>query len=231
MLIFIAVVMSVCAVYVMDDYDASDEALAVISYPASGITVTDKGEYIVFSPQEAKCGIIFYPGGKVEAESYAPLMEAFAGEGIMSVLVRMPFNLAVLDVKAADGIADEYAGIENWYMAGHSLGGSMAAAYISEHADEFDGLILLGSYSTEDISGSSLKVLSIYGENDGVMNVEKYKECIQNLPDTYEEVIIEGGNHAYFGSYGIQDGDGSAQISVSDQIYFAAEKIKEFVLK
>ena len=53
---------------------------------------------IVFEPEGATKGFIFYPGGKVEYTAYIPLMQACAEEGILCVLVEMPFNLAVLSV-------------------------------------------------------------------------------------------------------------------------------------
>ena len=37
------------------------------------------------------------------------------------------------------------------------------------------------------------------------------------LPDTTERIVVEGGNHAYFGNYGEQEGDGTATISREQQ--------------
>ena len=108
--------------------------------------------------------------------------------------------------------------IADWSMMGHSLGGAMAAAFAGEHTDEIEGLILLGAYSTADLSSSDMKVLTIYGENDQVLNREKYEENRSNLPKKTTEYIIEGGNHAYFGAYGSQDGDGEATITQEEQM-------------
>ena len=60
------------------------------------------------------------------------------------------------------------------------------------------------------------------------MNREKYDENKPNLPEDFEEFVIEGGCHAYFGMYGEQDGDGDATISVEKQIEITAEAILEF---
>lgn len=85
-----------------------------------------KDDNLVFIPEfgieQAKTGIIFYPGGKVEYTAYAPLMEACAREGILSVLIKMPGNLAVFVINAAEGIQEQYQTVDKWYMAGHSLG-------------------------------------------------------------------------------------------------------------
>jgi hypothetical protein len=138
-------------------------------------------EYDGNASAETEVGFIFYPGGKVEHTAYEPLMKELASEGVVCVLVEMPFRLAVLDMNAADGIKEQYPNVTNWYMGGHSLGGSMAAAYLGEHYADYEGLILLGSYSTEDLSGTSLKVLSVYGSEDKVLNVENYIESKNNL--------------------------------------------------
>lgn len=107
----------------------------------------------------------------------------------------------------------------------------MAASYLSDHVKAFDGLVLLGAYSTADISDTELDVLSIFGSNDRVMNRQKYKKNKQNLPSDFVEVIIDGGNHAYFGMYGHQDGDGKASISNVEQIRLTADAIADFVVK
>ena len=201
-----------------------------VENPTEGIKVTENvDERIVFEPENATVGFVFYPGGKVEYEAYAPLMEKLAEQGVLCVLLHMPANLAVLDVNAADGIQEEFPNITEWYIGGHSLGGSMAASYLGEHAEEYEGLILIASYSTADLKGTDLNVLSIYGENDQVLNVEKYRDNKDNLPEDYKEMIIEGGNHAYFGSYGEQDGDGKANISNAEQIEFAANEIEKML--
>ena len=89
----------------------------------------------------------------------------------------------------------------------------MAASYAAKHPDLFQGLILLAAYSTEDLRDSGLSVLSVYGSEDGVLNRKKYDVYRENLPENTLEVVLDGGNHAGFGSYGEQDGDGKAKIT------------------
>lgn len=221
----VAVIVSACAIYLSDYYRADPDALAAVA-PGADVTVTElDGGDVVFEPDEASVGFIFYPGGKVEHNAYRPLMAALADAGVMCVLVKMPFNLAVFDINAADGIRESYPEIERWYIGGHSLGGSMAASYLADNADSFAGLVLLGSYSTADISDSSLEVLSVYGSEDRVLNREKYEDNRANLPVGFSELVIEGGCHAYFGSYGHQDGDGEPSISAEEQIALTVEAI------
>lgn len=173
--------------------------------------------------------MIFYPGGKVQYEAYAPLMEACAKQGILCILLQMPGNLAVLDINAAEGIPEDYPDIENWYIAGHSLGGSMAASYISSHEKGYKGLILLAAYSTADLKEKGLDVLSIYGSQDGVLKMNSYEKYRSNLPEKFTEIVIPGGCHAYFGSYGAQKGDGTPEISNEEQILLTADAIGDFI--
>lgn len=174
-------------------------------------------------------GFIFYPGGKVEAVAYEPLLKALASEGVLCVLVEMPFHLAVFDMNAAEGIPEQFPGITNWYVGGHSLGGSMAASYLAKRAEDYAGLILLGSYSTADLSETGLSVLSVYGSEDGVLNREKYEECKVNLPGNFTEVVIPAGSHAGFGAYGPQKGDGPKHINYKDQIAATVEAVMAFL--
>ena len=232
LIIFLSLIFSVSAFYVCDYYHTDTQAVSAFSsvYDDCTVTIID-GEYMVFTPENPEAGFIFYPGGKVEYTAYEPLMRACAEAGILCVLLKMPFNLAVFDVSAADGIQQTYPEIRNWYIGGHSLGGSMAAAYLSGNVKNFNGLVLLGSYSTADFSNSSLSVLSVYGSEDRVMNKEKYDEYKVNLPVDFTEKIIDGGNHAFFGMYGAQSGDGYAELTNIKQIELTCDIIDKFINK
>lgn len=222
-------IVGVCAAYVSDYYRADTEAIAAFVSMNNISKEVHDDNTIVYAPEGATTGFIFYPGGKVEYTAYAPLMQACADRGILCVLVEMPFNLAVFDMNAAEGIQEQYAQIENWYIGGHSLGGSMAASYLADNADDYEGLILLGSYSAADLSGTDLSVLSVYGSEDKVLNREKYEENKPNLPEGFTEVLIDGGCHAYFGMYGAQDGDGTPAITNEEQINLTGDAILDFM--
>jgi len=224
-LLVLAIIAGVCAAYVSDYYRADWDAIEAFEPMDSVSTQLHDDGTLVFKPENATKGFIFYPGGKVESTAYQPLMAACAQQGIMCILVEMPFNLAVLDINAAAGLQEQYSEIEKWYIGGHSLGGSMAASYLAENIDDYEGLILLGSYSTADLSETGLDILSVYGSEDRVMNRDKYEENKSNLPGDFTEVVIEGGCHAYFGMYGEQEGDGKPLISNEQQILLTAEQI------
>lgn len=229
LILILSIMVGACAIYLSDYYHADRDAIVAFSSTNNMTAKTLEDDTIIYEPEAPTAGFIFYPGGKVEYTAYTPLMEACASEGILCALVEMPFNLAVLDVNAADGIQKLYPEIEEWYIGGHSLGGSMAASYLADYADAYEGLILLGSYSTADLSDTELSVLSIYGSEDRVMNQEKYNSNKSNLPNDFKEFVIEGGCHAYFGMYGAQDGDGTPTITNEDQIEFTVQEIMTMI--
>ena len=226
----LTVLIGACAIYLGDYYRADMDAIQAF-LPADTRWEEAPEGTIVFAPENAVRGFIFYPGGKVEHTAYIPLLHALSEQGVLTVLVEMPFHLAVLDVNAADGIQAMYPEITDWYIGGHSLGGSMAASYLSSHTDDFAGLVLLGAYSTADLSRTDLDVLSVYGSEDRVMNPEKYENTKTNLPDDFTEVVIEGGCHAHFGMYGAQAGDGTPSITNEEQIAKSVEAIVNMMNK
>ncbi|MEE0264043.1 MAG: alpha/beta hydrolase [Acutalibacteraceae bacterium] len=228
-ILVVAIITVGCAVYLGDYYHADTNAVEAFAVANTVQMQTLEDNTIIFEPEKANAGFIFYPGGKVEYTAYAPLMKSLADKGVFCALVEMPFNLAVFDINAADGIQKQYPQIKKWYIGGHSLGGSMAAAYLSEHTAEYDGLILLGSYSTADLSDSQLDVISVYGSEDKILNQESYSENRANLPDDFSEIIIDGGCHSYFGMYGAQNGDGTPSITIEEQIEKTVNTIVEFI--
>ena len=221
--IFVVVMVVVFGIYVNDYYHANEYAKAALQSDDDVEVLQLEEGLWTFMPDDPEAGLIFYPGGKVEYTAYAPLMRELAERDILCVLVEMPCNLAVLDVDAASGIPQQYPEIDVWYMGGHSLGGSMAASYIAKHRDEYDGLVLLASYSTVNLSQTDLTAVSLYGTEDTVLNMEKYQKYSKNLPQGTLEKEIEGGCHAFFGCYGAQDGDGVPAISNEDQIEITAD--------
>ncbi len=217
-IILLSLTIILCAaagIYAADYYHMEERAVTALE-SSDNVTVTVENNLAVFTPNEPKIGFIFYPGGKVEYTAYAPLMEMLAENGVLCVIPKMPLNLAVLSVDSAEKISAQYPDIDTWYIGGHSLGGSMAASHAA-HCDKVKGVVLLAAYSTADLTNTDLQVLSIYGTRDGVLNMEKYREYFPNLPADTTEIILEGGNHAQFGSYGKQENDGNPLIGEFEQ--------------
>jgi len=182
--------------------------------------------------------IIMFPGAKVEATAYIPLMEAVVKSDSSKVavfIVKPSYNFAVFGEKVAENICEEYGmKYKKWYVAGHSLGGVEAASYAKNHIIGIDGLIMLASYSVSDLVNAEeysddFRVLSINASNDYIINLEKREEYMKNLPDDTLFYEIEGGNHGQFGDYGFQEGDKTASISKEEQWEEIAEQINLFI--
>ena len=234
LLIVIGIIMIAFVAYVSSysraDLDAIEDFESL--YISENIKVTkDRAGNLTALNEGASptVGFIFYPGGKVEAEAYLPLMQKCAESGILCIIARMPCNLAFLNTGAARSIQKAHPEITSWYIGGHSLGGIAASSYLKKHADDFDGLILLGSYSTADLSSAEIKALTVRGTNDEVVTKKDHDENLENLPSGYEEAFVEGGCHAYFGMYGEQKGDGEPTVSPAEQITQTAYLIVSFI--
>lgn len=196
------------------------------------VTKTSFGYSIIPECYEMERAFIFYPGGLVEEDAYIPLMTNIAKEAEIAVFIRkMPLNLAILNAKGAETILKEYSYIDDWYIGGHSLGGVMASSFIQDSEMDFQGLILFASYPMEKkpLTNSDISVLSIVGSLDGLVSQEEFEKGKEFLPTTSEYLVIEGGNHAQFGSYGEQKGDLPATITEIEQQKITTSAIKKFV--
>lgn len=227
-LAFIVVSVIGITIYANTYYRANDLALSYME-SSKTVQVIENNDYIAFEATTYDKGIIMYPGGKVDEKTYAVLAHKLALENILVVIVKMPLKLAVFNINGASKVLKDYT-LDTWYLMGHSLGGAMGASYLGNNQANFKGLILLAAYATNDLKDTNLDVLLIVGENDLVLNKEKYESSKKNLPLNYKEELIIGGNHAYFGSYGEQDGDGKASITANEQMQTTVNIVKNFIL-
>jgi len=196
---------------------------------SDSVTVSVTSSEIIFEPTVPYTNaVVFYPGAKVDFAAYSPILRELAENGIYCVLCRMPADFAFMDIGKAKSVIESKPDL-SWYIAGHSLGGAMAAYYAAAHAEEVKGLIMLAAYSTSDISQTNLRVLTMYGSNDKVLNHENFRKYAANLPSTARTVVIDGGNHSQFGDYGFQKGDGEAFIPTELQVLQTSEAILQLM--
>lgn len=213
-------------VYSADYYRADPTALdSLASDGQVAVLQTDYG-WFFDGPSEA-CALVFYPGAKVEETAYAPLMRRLAAAGMDACLVKMPLRFAFLGMNRADAVMRQHDH-SRWFVGGHSLGGAIAADYAARHADGVEGLILLAAYSDARPDDRQLELV-IYGTEDGLVSDSDLDKCRRVAPKNYVEHAIAGGNHAWFGNYGVQAGDGTAAISPAEQQDEAVRVIMEAV--
>lgn len=210
------VILLITTLWYVNDYYHTDENVQEYLQKKETISVTEMSDGLYLDGPGDNAAMIFYPGAKVEYTAYLPLLSDLAEQGIDCFLIKMPCNLAFFGQNKAKKIMDSYE-YDHWYLSGHSLGGAMAASYASGHLESLNGLVLLAAYPTKSLESDSFSVLSLYGSEDGVLNMEKVKEGNSYMPADYAEICIEGGNHAQFGNYGEQKGDHAAGISREEQ--------------
>ena len=178
--------------------------------------------WLVFDPASSQpdTALIFYPGGRVDYRAYAPQARAIAEQGFRVIIVPMPLSLAVFGTNSASEVMAAYPEIKHWAVGGHSLGGAMAALFAAQNPGLVQGLVLWASYPADNssLAGTATKVVSIYGTQDGLATGGKIEASHTLLPDDTRYVAIQGGNHAQFGAYGVQSGDGQASISPEEQL-------------
>ena len=205
-------------------YHADDTAVKAMQSDGVVTVEQTKSGWLFDGPSDDKA-LIFYPGAKVDAKAYAPILRLLAQEDMDVYLVNMPLHLAFFGIGKAGEIIENSA-YEQYYISGHSLGGAMAASYAAEHVSDFKGMILFAAYPTQE---TAIDTLVIYGSEDGVLNMARIAEAPNLVSGNYSEVVIDGGNHAQFGNYGEQKGDGEAGISAEDQQTQTIQAIREFV--
>lgn len=203
--------------YVSDYYHAEDLAVSVLS---QGDNIVQQDNLTNLSPSTpSDTALIFYPGAKVEAIAYLPLLDQIRRTGVTCILVDMPFHMAIFDSDAAQDVMEQFPDVEHWYLAGHSMGGAMASQFASQHPQQVDGLILLGAYLYGDYPVE--QTLTVYGS---------LNQSVEDKLDYSENVVeIQGGNHAQFGNYGLQKGDPPATISSQEQQSQTVTAIHDFL--
>ena len=218
--------------WLMDSYQATDKARQLMETEET-INFDQDNNWIIAQPQHSTTkGIIFYPGARVKPKAYIPLSHKLSQQGYLVVTAVMRFDLAIFGVDRANEIIEAFPQIDNWTIAGHSLGGAMAGRYLKNNQDKINNLILLASYidDGDDLSEyENLKVLSVFGAQDEIVTKDDIEESKNYLPADTVFKEITGANHSQFGYYGFQNNDGQASISRSRQHELIVEKIVVFL--
>ena len=222
-IVIVAALILAFSVYYLTDYSHAEKTATDYLNGTENVSVVKTDNGLFLDGYGNDTALIFYPGAKIEYTSYLPMFTELASQGVDCYIVEMPFNLAFLGSDKADSIIDS-TNYTHYFLSGHSLGGVMASSYVSNN-DKCDGLILLASYPSKEVDEP---VLSIYGSNDGVLNLESYQKA-KPLMKNLTEVIIDGGNHVQFGYYGHQSGDNNADITSQDQQNQTVDEILDFI--
>lgn len=186
----------------------ADDAAVDVSVSSTEIRMDPVGE-------TRPVGLVFYPGAKVDPRAYARILRPIAEDGFTVVILKLPFNIAFFAIDGADdvvGNSNDF--VDRWLIGGHSLGGTVAAMYVDDHANDPDvaGLLLWASFPARSIA-EDLDVLSVSASNDRLATPADIVASRDDLPATTDFVEIDGAVHAFFGDYGTQSGDGTPTVT------------------
>ncbi len=217
--------------YYVSDYYHADAAAMVALNSTTSYTVENTDDSITFTPTANKSGtgIIYYPGGKVQPDAYSVVASKLAMNGYTTIIVKMPFNLAIFGVYKADGIIRSHPEISSWVITGHSLGGVFASEYALKNPDKIKGVVYLAAYPSTNASNASFNALSIRGSLDNLTKPEDISGNLNKFPVNTTFITIEGGNHYNNGNYGAQAGDNNSTITREEQQLQTINAIIQFI--
>lgn len=199
-------------IYSSTSYTALDEMFeAIDAIEDDGVTFYEDRDEIRYSVENPIMNIVFIPGGLVTPDSYEYLAYNLALNGYDVVIAKAIFNLAILNPWIGKEFLSET--LDN-VIIGHSLGGVTASNVFSGN-DLVSTVILLGSYPINDLTDKD--VLFIEAEYDLGMDPEAFNASMVHVNNNAIIESIDGGNHAQFGWYGPQKGDGEAELDTITQ--------------
>jgi pimeloyl-ACP methyl ester carboxylesterase len=211
-------------IYTRNSYEASDAMYQAIELlNTDDIRVVDDFDQISYFVDDPIKNIVFIPGGKVKPESYQYLAIKLALEGYDVTIVKTVFNLAILTPNyGARFLKDDMDNV----VIGHSLGGTVASLFSSK-AKEVTDIIFLASYPISDVTDKNVFILT--GQFDEVLDQTSLENSEDLLPNDSVSFEITGGNHAQFGWYGVQKGDGTSTITTQEQQDIIVNQIINFI--
>jgi pimeloyl-ACP methyl ester carboxylesterase len=214
----LAGVAALLGVVYLRPFSAEEPALTAMQSDAT-VTVTESATRIVLEPsgQASETAVLYQPGARVEARAYAAVLRPLAEAGHRVVIVKQPLGLALLAVGALADARADHPDVTGWVIAGHSLGGTVAAIMADAADDDpqapATGLLLHASYPASDLSETlAVPVTSISGSNDGLATPADIEASRTDLPADTTFEVIDGAVHSFFGDYGPQPGDGEPSI-------------------
>lgn len=194
----------------------NEEVDQIIQAEGADLDILEENGYIVKPNfREPTKGIIIYANGGVSPKSYIPLSIILAKKGFLVIIPEFLFNSPNIGSNTMNTIIKDYDSIKLWTVVGHGSGGEAMSTSLKVD-EKIKGAVFLASYPSDgaDLSKSGLKVVSIKGTSDRILDLKLYEERKKKLPETTMFVQIDNGNFSYFANY---ENDKQAEISKLEQ--------------
>jgi pimeloyl-ACP methyl ester carboxylesterase len=199
------------------------------------VTVVDRETALELRPArpDGRAGLIFICGGGIHAHAYVPLLRPIADAGHPVFIVKLPYRFAPWPshkdeaVGRVRNLVAVNREITRWVIAGHSLGGAIAARVAQLDPRQTLAFVLIGTTHPRENDLSQLKApfTKVYATNDGVAPPDRVRSTARLLPAHTKWTEIPGGNHSQFGHYGRQLLDRRATIGREAQQAITREAI------
>jgi hypothetical protein len=208
----IGILVIVLAIYARDPYTPiSSQADALDAIETTAVRVETQGRTTVYDVDDPIAHILFLPGGLVTPDSYAYLAYSLATNGYRATVFHPYFHLAILTPWIPSNYLDDT--LDN-IVIGHSLGGTVASL-VASGDDRVSTIVFLASYPIQDVSDK--RMLLITAEQDTLLDADAVEDSRPYWSNDAVTLDLTGGNHAQFGWYGPQEGDGEATIDTLTQ--------------
>ena len=212
----------------------ADRAQTIEVFRSGQVDVVDRERAIIITPTSEESALadtvlVFYPGGRVDPYAYLPpLAHTAEATGLRVVIPKAPVNLAIADTRNIEQLASLAGDFSAIATGGHSLGGVRGCLQAGNPL--VSHLVLFASYCANDLtSRGDLTVLTVLGSLDGLTDPAQVSDAAVLLPGDPETITIRGANHAAFGAYGPQSGDGPSRISPERMHQQLTETLSSFL--
>ena len=179
------------------------EALAAMENDAQVTIAYD--DYLTLTPAATapRTGIVFYPGAYCDIRGYTAVWKEIAAQGYLVVIPKMPFDFAIFAPNAADDVRAAHPEIEQWIIAGHSMGGAMAGVYADNNRANLAGVIVFDSYppGSNSLADADLPILLFERARLDGSRSQKFIDNAKLYPESAELNLIPGAQHMYYGSF------------------------------
>lgn len=191
------------------------------------VTETNHSIILASSQYTAQTGIVFIPAIRIDPHAYIYKLSGIVeNSGVTVVITKPTFNLPPIDFRPIATFTGDVGGVDNWYVAGHSRGGTRACGYAADQSAHVKGLILLGGYCDTDVT---VPILDITAENDELASDKDIQQHANHLKGDLTNVTISDAAHSSFGDYGSQSGDGDASVDSEFMRYELTDNISTWL--